>query len=60
MSTPEINNEEELGSPPFFSPELDALTAKIERGESLTNEERARRQGIIFNHSGKASGFTVI
>ncbi len=48
------------GSPTFFSAELDALTAKINRGENLTNDERARRQGIIFNHSGKASGFCII
>lgn len=48
------------GSPPFFSLRLDELTAKIKRGESLTNDERAERQGIIFNHSGKARGFQVI
>jgi hypothetical protein len=48
------------GSPPFFSEELDALNAKIKRGEKLTNQERARRQGLIFNHAGNASGFCVI
>jgi hypothetical protein len=47
-------------SPPLFSLRFDELTAKIERGESLTNDERAERQGIIFNHSGKASGVQVI
>ncbi|MCW5548889.1 MAG: hypothetical protein KIT44_07985 [Opitutaceae bacterium] len=48
------------GSPPFFSLRLDELKAKIERGDRLTNDERAERQGIIFNHSGKARGFQVI
>ena len=32
---------------------LEELTAKIERGERLNNQERLERQGIIFNHSGK-------
>jgi len=40
--------------------ELRMLSEKIERGERLTNDERARRQGLIFNHGGKASGFCVI
>ena len=48
------------GSPPFFSARLDELKAKVARGERLSNAERAERQGIIFNHSGKPSGFTVI
>lgn len=36
------------------------LTAKIDRGERLTNNERGERQGLIFNHGGKPSGFCVI
>lgn len=33
--------------------DLDRLSAKIECGERLTNQERLKRQGIIFNHNGK-------
>lgn len=40
--------------------ELAEMRAKIDRGERLTNDERARRQGLIFNHPGKPSGFCVI
>lgn len=36
------------------------LSAKVARGESLTNNERGERQGLIFNHGGKPSGFCVI
>lgn len=36
------------------------LSAKVERGESLTNNERGERQGLIFNHGGRPSGFCVI
>lgn len=34
---------------------LDVLSAKINRGEHLTNAERGERQGILFNHSGRVS-----
>lgn len=40
--------------------ELDSLAAKVNSGERLTNDERCRRQGLIFNHHGKAEGFCVI
>lgn len=40
--------------------ELDLLDAKVNSGERLTNDERCRRQGLIFNHHGKAEGFCVI
>ena len=36
------------------------LSAKVARGEALTNNERGERQGLIFNHGGKPSGFCVI
>lgn len=36
--------------------ELAALNAKIARGERLTNDERLRRQGILFNHAGRCIG----
>lgn len=36
--------------------ELAALNAKIARGERLTNDERLRRQGLLFNHGGRCIG----
>jgi hypothetical protein len=38
---------------------LSELTARINRGEKLTNAERCMRQGLIFNHSGRVGGFVV-
>jgi hypothetical protein len=38
---------------------LEELTAKIERGERLNNQERLERQGLIFNHSGKCGKIVI-
>jgi hypothetical protein len=39
--------------------EMNGFAAKIQRSEPLTNDERARRQGLIFGHNGQARGFKV-
>lgn len=36
--------------------ELAKLNAKIDRGERLKNDERLRRQGLLFNHGGRCIG----
>jgi len=53
--TPELARDgmASFAAPKGSAARLEALTRKIERGERLTNDERAERQGIIFNHSGK-------
>ena len=51
---------EELLSDFRETPRYIELSAKVARGEWLTNNERGERQGLIFNHGGKPSGFSVI
>lgn len=37
-----------------------ARLRQLNAKKHLTNAERAERQGLIFNHNGKASGFAII